>query len=104
MGAGKSCRLRPAAVADLETIWEFSAARWSPDHADAYINGIIAAFEKIAENPRLYRERLEFAPPVRFYLYKAHLIVFRDADDHLDVIRIRHAREDPSNGRTADQA
>ncbi len=67
MGAGKPCRLRPAAVADLEAIWEFTAARWSPDHADAYIDGIVAAFGQIAEYPRLYRERPEFAPPVRFY-------------------------------------
>ena len=94
MGASKPCRLRPAALADLEAIWDFTAARWSPDQADAYIKGISAAFERIGENPRLVPERTEFTPPVRIYRCEAHIIVYTEDDDHVSVVRIRHGHED----------
>lgn len=61
----KPYRLRPAAVLDLEAIWTFTAERWSAAQADRYVTGMVRAFERIAENPQIARERTEYVPPVR---------------------------------------
>jgi len=87
-------RLKPAALADLENIWTFTADRWSVDQADTYVDGLNATFERLAENPQAVRERTEFNPPVRIYRYESHVVIFRDEGDHLLIIRIRHGHED----------
>jgi toxin ParE1/3/4 len=96
MGAGKSkpYRFTPAAVQDLEDIWEFSAQRWSPVQADKYLTRMVSAFERIAANPRMVRERREYTPPVRVYRYESHVIIFMDEADHIAIIRVRHGSED----------
>ena len=91
---GKPCRYRPAALSDLEDIWSFTAQRWSPDQADAYVTDLAAAIDRLSANPGIVRERIEFTPTVRIYNFKAHIVIFRDEGDHLDIIRIRHERED----------
>jgi toxin ParE1/3/4 len=87
-------RFRPSAAADLENIWAFTADRWSPDQADKYIAELVKTIDLLADNPNLARERFEFSPPVRIYVFRSHIIVFRDGGDYLDVIRLRHSRED----------
>ncbi len=93
-GGTKPYRLRPAAILDLENIWKFTAARWSVAQADKYLTDMARAFERIAESPHLARERTEYAPPVRIHRHQAHVIVYLDEADHIDVIRIRHGGED----------
>lgn len=90
----KPIRLKPAALADLENFWTFTADRWSADKADEYVSGLYAAFERLAENPAGVRERIEFTPPVRIYRYESHIVVFRDEADNIAIIRIRHGHED----------
>jgi toxin ParE1/3/4 len=98
MAAGpKPFALRPDARADLEDIWLFTAARWSQQQADKYIAGMNAAFERISENPNIARERSELRPPVRVYRYGAHVLIYVDAGDHIDIIRVRHGSEDWMN-------
>ncbi len=80
---GKPCRYRPAALADLEDIWSFTAQRWLPDQPDAYVTDLAAAIDRLFANPGIVivRERKEFTPPVRIYNFKAHIMVFRDERD-----------------------
>lgn len=87
-------RLTRAAQADLEGIWDFTAHRWSADQADRYVGGLFEAFETIAGEPGLMRERTEYDPPVRIYPCKAHVVIYRVEDDTVTVIRVRHGRED----------
>ena len=68
--------------------------RWSARQADDYVSDLAKAIERLAENPRIVRERIEFTPPVRIYPFKSHIVIFRDEEDHLDIIRIRHGHED----------
>ena len=62
--------------------------------ADAYVGGLLDAIDLLVENPRIARERIEFTPTVRIHPFRSHIIVFRDEGAYLDVIRIRHSRED----------
>lgn len=59
-----------------------------------YIDGLYAAFERLAENPKIVRERTEFTYSARIYRHGSHIIVFRDEGDHLLVIRVRQGSED----------
>ncbi len=88
------CRLRPSAIDDLEAIWLYTAAQWSVDQADQYVRQLTAGLNLLAERPEIARERLELSPLVRIHPVASHLVVYRIESDHLDIIRIRHARED----------
>jgi toxin ParE1/3/4 len=90
----KSYRLRPRARDDLEAIWLYTAARWSVDQADLYIRQLTRGMELLAAMPEIARERIELTPPVRIHPVASHLIVYRIDADHIDIIRIRHSRED----------
>jgi len=90
----KSCRLRPRALDDLEAIWLYTAAQWSVDQADLYIRQLTAGMDLLLEQPEIARERTELTPPVRIHPVASHLIVYRIEAEHLDIIRIRHGRED----------
>jgi len=96
--ASKPPRFRPSARADLEGIWREGVAHWSPDTADAYIRALLARIDLIAAHPEIARERHEFTPPVRIHPAGAHVVVYRIAEDHIDIIRIRHGREDWARG------
>jgi toxin ParE1/3/4 len=87
-------RLAPEAKRDIRRIWHEGSARWSAVRADAYVSDLSEVFELLVATPAIVRERSEFTPPVRIYTYRSHVIIFRESDDYLDVLRIRHGHED----------
>jgi toxin ParE1/3/4 len=40
------------------------------------------------------REREEYAPTVRILRVESHVVIYRLAGDQVDIIRVRHSRED----------
>lgn len=90
----KFYRLRPRAVEDLEMIWLYTATQWSIDQAELYIRQLTAGLDFLVAHPEIARERVELNPPVRIHRIAAHLAVYRIEPDYLDIIRIRHGRED----------
>lgn len=86
--------LRPAARADLGAIWRYGAAKWSIEAADHYVEALSKAFELIASFPEAMPLREELEPPVRAYPVRSHLIIYRSLESEVEVIRIRHGRED----------
>lgn len=87
-------RLTPRAEADLEDIWQYGAAEWSPEQADRYIDGLVAVFDLLRSMPRIARERTEFTPPVRIHPTGPHLVIYRIASPHLEVLRVVGGRQD----------
>ena len=94
MANSHACHLRPAARADLEAIWRQGAETWAPDQADRSADGFFALFDLLAEFPGMARERTEFTPCVRIHPSSAHLIVYRQDGQGIEIIRILHARQD----------
>lgn len=94
---GERYRLTPAAIADLEAIWSWTARNWSVEQADAYVTGLERTFALLAANPRIARERNEITPPVRIFRHRAHIVVYRVEGSRVVVPRVRHAREDWSD-------
>jgi toxin ParE1/3/4 len=87
-------RLSPKAEADLEDIWRFGAAEWSPVRADQYLDGLIALFDLLLSMPRIARERTEFSPAIRIHPTGQHLVIYRIEDDHLHIVRVLGGRQD----------
>ena len=86
--------LSQRARADIDEIWEFSAAHWTPAQADRYLTGLDDIMHLLCQEPGLARLRHEFHPPVRMHPYKSHVIMYRSDVATMDVIRILHARSD----------
>lgn len=85
--------IRPAAQADLADIWHHGAASWGVDQADRYADGLFAVFDLLAGFPEMARARPEFTPMVRIHPSGAHLVIFRDAGQGIEIIRILHSHQ-----------
>jgi toxin ParE1/3/4 len=86
--------LAPEALRDLETVWAYGAETWSADQADRYLDELVQAFDRVAGSPTLFRERLEFTPPVRICPYRSHLIVYLGLEGQVTILRILGGRQD----------
>jgi len=86
--------IAPEALRDIEGIWAYGAETWSPDQADRYLDELVQAFDRVARSPTLFRECLEFTPPVRIYPYRSHLIVYLGPEGQVTILRILGGRQD----------
>tara|TARA_R110002126_G_scaffold160670_2_gene308339 strand:+ start:366 stop:656 length:291 start_codon:yes stop_codon:yes gene_type:complete len=87
-------RLTRAAEADLISIYREGVILFGPEQAEAYFAALTASFERLAAHPRMARLRREIRPPVRLHPCGSHIVVYREAAGSIDVLRIRHGRED----------
>lgn len=62
--------------------------------AEDYIEGLFTAFELLAANPHIARERQELTPPVRLHPYGVHMIAYVLQGDGILIVRILHGRQD----------
>jgi toxin ParE1/3/4 len=86
--------LRPQAEADLAEIWRFTAKRWNAEQADKYSRNIVDALAKVAEQPSLGRACDNVRKGYLRYNVASHVLFYRLEADHLDVVRILHARRE----------
>lgn len=90
-------RLTPAAQRDLASIWDYTAERWDLGQAEAYVNEIRGAVERIADDPRRGRPCDEIREGYLRYTVGSHLLFYRENSyGGVDVIRILHQRMDPT--------
>ena len=89
-----SYRLSRAADVDLVRIYAEGFVQFGPNQADAYNDRLFAAFDLIASNPAIARERTEYEPPVRIHPVGAHVVIYVETDDGVLIVRVRHGRED----------
>lgn len=82
--------LTPKAETDLEGIWLYSVEHWGVEQADCYIDDLDGAFQLLAGQPHLCRERREYTPPVRIHHCASHLIIYTTNSQGIEIIRILH--------------
>ena len=85
--------LRPAAEADLVEIWLHGAANCGVEQAERYVDGLFAVFDLLVEFPEMSRERAEFSRPVRIHPTGAHLVIYRQVDEKIEIIRVLHGHQ-----------
>lgn len=86
--------LAPEALRDIEGAWAYGAETWSANQADRYLDELTHAFERIARSLTVFRERLEFVPPVRIHPFRSHLIVYIGAEREVTILRVLGGRQD----------
>lgn len=89
----KAVAFSPMAEADIDSIWDYSAARWGPDQADSYTDAIRDACQALAGGERQGRT-VDIRADYLKYAVGTHMVYFRDQADRLEIIRILHQRQD----------
>ena len=89
----KTVAFSPAAEADIEEIWDYSADKWGADQADSYTDAIRDACHALAKGTK-YGRPAEVLPEIQKYFCGSHVVYFLNHTDRLDVIRVLHQRQD----------
>ena len=65
------------------------------DQADRYQDTLTKAFEQIALNPRIVRERPELGRGVRAYVVESHMVFYRvEGNERTLILRVLHGQQD----------
>jgi toxin ParE1/3/4 len=91
-------RLSKAAGWDVEHVFADGIQKFGRKQALKYSEDLETVFQRIADNPLLYRERFEVDPPVRMVAFHAHLILYRIEGADLLIGRVLHGHEDWHSG------
>ncbi len=89
----KACLFTPAAAADLDAIWDYTAEYWNADQADRYTDTLRDACHDLASG----RRRGQRATVRQGYMkcrVALHFIYYREDASDLVVIRILHGKMD----------
>ena len=84
-------RIAQAALADLESIDDYTAKKWGAEQSDRYLTMIWAAFDRIAQSPTRWRQRPDIHPDCRICLAGKHAILFRVHGERLEIARVLHS-------------
>jgi len=89
----KSLAFLPAAEADIEAIWDYSADRWGEDQADRYTDDIRILCEAVARGDKSGRP-VDVRPGLLKCRMASHMIYFRSEADRIVVVRLLHSAQD----------
>jgi toxin ParE1/3/4 len=89
-------RLTPAALADLEGIWRYTAAQWGVDQAEHYLDLLNQTFEALALAPKAAPSCNHIRPGYRRQAVEHHVIYFKIEAGITLVVRVLHERMDAS--------
>jgi toxin ParE1/3/4 len=84
---------RPAALADLEAIYDTTVNLWGMHQAEHYVSLIRATVERICVHPRSGRQYADIGK-FRSIPSGRHLIFYTWRDDTITIIRVLHDRMD----------
>lgn len=86
--------LTPAAQADVERIWDYTAQRWNVAQAERYIQNIKDACHELAAGTRTSRP-VDIREGYRKLSVGSHFLYFKKNDaGQIVVVRILHQRMD----------
>ena len=86
--------LTQAALEDLRSIRHYTLETWGPEQEEVYLDRIWARFEIARANPERFRLRMDLFPGCRIAAEGKHVILFRSANDRLEIIRVLHSSMD----------
>ena len=83
-----SYRLNRDALEDLDRLYEHGVLTFGLRQADAYFDGIVNRFQKIADQPELYPAIDHIRQGYRRSVYKSHSIYYRIDPGEIVIVRI----------------
>jgi len=86
--------IRPAAEADLASIWDYTVETWGIAQAQRYLGNIEQAFADLCDDRN--RGRLFSELKGEFWRYRSgsHIILFERTGQGISVLRVLHNRMD----------
>ena len=84
---------RPAAERDLDEIWLYIAFD-NPAAADAVVDQIQKRTQQLSAFPQTGRLRPEIAEDARSVPVRTYLILYREAENFIDIVRVVHGARD----------
>lgn len=92
----KKYLLQPAASARLEDIYRHTTTQFGPAQADAYLAGVFALFEDIAEKRITWRRiPAEFGVDGYMARYRSHFVFWKvRTDGQIAIVALLHKRMD----------
>ena len=83
-----SYRLNRETLEDLDRLYEHGVLTFGLRQADAYFDGIVNRFQKIADQPELYPAIDHIRQGYRRSVYKSHSIYYRIDPGEIVIVRI----------------
>lgn len=84
-------RYTPAAVADIDGIWNYSTERWGDVQAEIYIRQLDETCHSLAEGILPGIDAGDIRPGYRKQISGRHVIFYRTEEDgSIDIVRILH--------------
>lgn len=87
-------KLSTLGVSDLEDIFDYTANEHGPDQAFEYTKAFDDIFDKLADNPKLGRERSEIKTGLGSIVKQHHIAFYRIQDNTIHIVRILHGSSD----------
>jgi toxin ParE1/3/4 len=84
--------LSPRARQDFIDILRYTGETWGPQQLAAYRGKIDEALQLIGRNPAIGHQRTDLPETHRAYLVGSHIIIYRDHEKAVAVVRILHQR------------
>lgn len=89
----KALRFTPAAIRDLEEIWDYTAANWDEVQAERYIEALEAACRRLSGGTANGRSASTRIPCMK-YPCGSHFIYYQEDTISVTVVRVLHRRMD----------
>ena len=88
--------LAPAALGDLEDLWDYYAIELqNPEAADRLRDEMFEAFRKLVKTPGVGHFRSDLSKePLRFWRVRKYLVVYRSEKRPLEIVRVLHGARD----------
>lgn len=83
-----------AAVADLQTIRNYTLENWGEEQEAAYLDALWSKFELVLSDPQRFRFRHDLFPDCQIASQGKHVILFRIRGETLQIVRILHGAMD----------
>ncbi|MEM1253940.1 MAG: type II toxin-antitoxin system RelE/ParE family toxin [Cyanobacteria bacterium P01_H01_bin.21] len=81
-------RLTKPAVKDIEQIADYIAQKSGLEQAEQFLEKLDSKFAKIAQFPKLGRQRNEVLPNLRSLSLDSYLILYMPIDQNIDILRV----------------
>lgn len=82
------------AAADLDDIWDYSAATWDDAQAERYLRQLWKDMQAVAEACIPSRDAGAIRPGYRSFPSGSHVIFFRNRPDGIEIVRGLHRAMD----------
>jgi len=87
--------LSPRSLDDLKGIYQYGVLNRGSAQASDYLDTLKASFWKLTEQPKMGVEREELLPNMRSFPVEHHVVFYRLQPEHIEIVRVLHARQDP---------